>query len=204
MQCTWVVTEPGVEQERLHLVALTPGLPAACYYLGDKNVIGHYILTMNGVRIRSVTDIQHILHNYHAPEPEQLDSSAQDHATACVVWELIAESFDTNEASLDIVTHEASLDNVTQQVSFATSSPVEHTPLSWTTIFINGGGTDPCLAFEEMEWHLLVQLDDDIIAFVWSIFMASLTMDIKAPIDDIISFVQSTVALDLSPICPKF
>jgi hypothetical protein len=57
-----VVTEPNMDQDRLCLVALTPGLPAA-RYLGDKNVIGHYILTMNGVRIRGVTDIQHILHD---------------------------------------------------------------------------------------------------------------------------------------------
>jgi hypothetical protein len=62
---------------------------------------------MNGIRIRSVTDIQHILHDYHgdlddklgpafltgitilfgkpdsqAPEPDQLDFTVHDHATA--------------------------------------------------------------------------------------------------------------------------
>jgi hypothetical protein len=216
-----VVTESDMGQDQLCLVALTPGLPAA-HYLGDKNVIGHYILTMNGVQIPSVTDIQHILHNYHgdsdkkrgpayltgitilfgkpspaAPEPDQLDFTAQDHATAQVVWALIAESFDTNEVSLS---NDASLNNTFKQVS-----TVKHAELSLTTSFINGGGTNPRLAVEEMEWHLHPQPDDDIIAFVRSILTTSLTMDVDAPIDDIIvAFVQSIMALDLSPICPKF
>jgi hypothetical protein len=131
----------------------------------------------------------------NAPEPEQLEFTAQDHATACVVWALIAESFDTNEASLN---------NATQQVSFATSSPPKHTALSLTTTFINGGGTDLQLALEELERHLLPQPYDDIVAFVRSILTTSLTMDIEATLDDIIAFVQSSMALDLSPIRPKF
>jgi hypothetical protein len=215
-----VVSEPDMDQEWLCLAALTPGLPAACY-LGDKNIIGHYILTMNGVQIQSITDIQRILHNYHgnsdkkrgpayptgitilfgkpspaAPEPDQLDFTAQDHATAQVVRALIAESFDMNEVSLN---NDASLNNTVEQVS-----TIEHTESSLTTSFINGGGIDPRLAIEEMEWHLRPQPDDDIIAFVRSILMTSLTMDIGAPIDDIITFVQSIVALDLCPIFPKF
>jgi hypothetical protein len=170
-----VVTEPDMDQDQLRLVALTPGLPAACY-LGDKNVIGHYILTMNGVQICSITDIQHILHNFHgdsdkkhgpayltgirilfrkpapaAPEPDQLDFTAQDHATAQVVWALIAESFDTNEVSLS---NDTSLNNTFEQVPTA-----KHTELSLTTSFINGRGTNPQLAVEEMEWHLCPQLD---------------------------------------------
>jgi hypothetical protein len=81
-------------------------LPAA-KYLGNKNLLGHIIITMNGIRICSVTDIQHILHDYHGnldekeglafltgitilsrkpdnqpPEPDQLDFTAHDHATA--------------------------------------------------------------------------------------------------------------------------
>jgi hypothetical protein len=58
------VTEADPNFEQLQLVALTPGLPAA-RYLGDKNLLGHIIITMNGIRIRSVTNIQHILHDYH-------------------------------------------------------------------------------------------------------------------------------------------
>jgi hypothetical protein len=101
-----VVTEADPNLEQLRLVALTPGLPAA-RYLGDKNVLGHIIITMNGIRTCSVTDIQHILHDYHfdpddkrgpafltgitilfgkpdnkAPEPDHLDFTAHDHATA--------------------------------------------------------------------------------------------------------------------------
>jgi hypothetical protein len=211
-----VVTEPDMDQDRLCLVALTPSLPAACY-LGDKNVIGHYILAMNGVQIRSITDIQHILHNFHgnsdkkrgpayltgitilfgkpspaAPEPDQLDFTAQDHATARVVWAL-----NTNEVSL--CNDASSLNNTVEQVS-----TLKHTESSLTTSFINGRGTDPRLAIEEMEWHLRRQPDDDIIAFVRSILRTSLTMDVGAPIDDIIAFVQSIMASDLSPICPKF
>jgi hypothetical protein len=37
-----------------------------------------------------------------------------------------------------------------------------------TTSFINGGGTNPRLTVEEMEWHLRPQPDDDIIAFIVS------------------------------------
>jgi hypothetical protein len=101
-----VVTEADPNFEQLRVVALTPGLPAA-RYLGNKNILGHIIITMNGIRIRSVTDRQHILHDYHggldekegpafltgiailfqkpdnrAPEPDQLDCTAHDHATA--------------------------------------------------------------------------------------------------------------------------
>jgi hypothetical protein len=48
----------------LKLVSLTPGSPAE-RHLADKNVIGFYIISMNGIRIRTVSDIQLILHNYH-------------------------------------------------------------------------------------------------------------------------------------------
>jgi hypothetical protein len=58
-----VVTEADPNFEQLRLVASTPGLPAA-RYLGDKNILGHIIITMNGIRIHK-SDIQHILHDYH-------------------------------------------------------------------------------------------------------------------------------------------
>jgi hypothetical protein len=55
-----VVTEADPNFEQLRLVALTPGLPAA-RYLGDKNVLGHIIITMNGIRICSVTNITTVI-----------------------------------------------------------------------------------------------------------------------------------------------
>jgi hypothetical protein len=103
------VTEADSNFEQFRLVALTPGLPAA-RYLGNKNLLGHIIITMNYIRIRSVANIQHILHDYHsdldenqgpafltgitilfgkqdklAPEPDQLNFTAHDHAIASVV-----------------------------------------------------------------------------------------------------------------------
>ena len=76
-------------------------------------MIGFYVLSINGVRIRTVTDIRMILHDYHDPdgkrgpayltgvtilfgvadrnllEPDQIEFSEQDHATARVVWSII-------------------------------------------------------------------------------------------------------------------
>jgi hypothetical protein len=59
-----VVTEEDKLYERLKLILLTPGSPAE-RYLANKNGLGYYILMMNGVRIRSVSDIRLILHDYH-------------------------------------------------------------------------------------------------------------------------------------------
>ena len=91
--------------ERLRLVSLTPGSPAE-RHLANKNVIGYYILSMNGVHVRSVADIRLILHDYHNvddkrgpayltgitilfgvaqesdPDPDQIPFNKQDHATA--------------------------------------------------------------------------------------------------------------------------
>jgi hypothetical protein len=51
-----LVTKCDPDYEQLLLVGLTPGSPAE-RHLTDKNVIGHYILRINSIHIRSVTDI---------------------------------------------------------------------------------------------------------------------------------------------------
>jgi hypothetical protein len=100
-----LVTDRDPDYERLLLAGLTPESPAE-RFLTDKSVIGNYILSINGVRIRCVTDIRHILDDYHdpkvtrgpahltgvtilfgiasdiPPEPDHIKLSAQDHATA--------------------------------------------------------------------------------------------------------------------------
>jgi hypothetical protein len=43
-----VVTDEDHRFNRLKLVSLTPGSPAECH-LADKNVIGYYIISMNGI-----------------------------------------------------------------------------------------------------------------------------------------------------------
>ena len=62
-----VVTEDDRHFDRQRLISLTPGSPAE-RHLANKNVLGYYILSMNGVRIRSVSDIRLILHDYHDPD----------------------------------------------------------------------------------------------------------------------------------------
>jgi hypothetical protein len=99
---------------RLKLVSLIPGSPAE-RQLATKNIIGYYIISINGVCIHSVSNIRLILSNYHnldyakrgpayltgvtilfgivqpeAPDPDQMEFSKQDHATARVVWSIVA------------------------------------------------------------------------------------------------------------------
>jgi hypothetical protein len=215
-----VVTEADPIFEQLRLVTLTPGSPAA-RYLGDKNVLDHIIITMNGIRIRSITDIQHILHDYHgnlddkrgpafltgitilfgkpdntAPEPDHLDFTAHDYATARVVWALIAES--SNDA----------LENLTPSPTVSHLSTSSHSigDQSHSDKFYHatGGGTDAQKAIDEMDKALFPQPDDDIIAYIQSIIVSSMDLDDDVPLDDIIAFVQSIMASDLNPICPKF
>ena len=54
------VTEEDRRFERLRLISLTPGSPAE-RHLANKNLLGYFILSMNGVRIRSVSDIRLLL-----------------------------------------------------------------------------------------------------------------------------------------------
>jgi hypothetical protein len=67
-----------------------------------------------------------------------------------------------------------------------------------------GGGTNPLKAIDEMDKALLPQPDDNIIAYIWSIIVSSMDLHANVPRDDIIAFIQSIMALDLNPICPKF
>jgi hypothetical protein len=69
---------------------------------------------------------------------------------------------------------------------------------------VTGGGTDPQKATVEMDKTLLPQPDGDIIAYIRSIIVSSMDLYVDVPLDDIIAFVQSIMALDLNPICPKF
>jgi hypothetical protein len=206
-----LVTERDPDYERLLLVALMPGSPAE-RFLTDKNVIGHYILNINGISIRSVTNIRHILDNYHdpkasrgpahlsgitilfgivtdtPPEPEHIEFLAQDHATARVVWSLIASS------SLE------SLDNETKPSAVARLGSV---PL--THVHVTGrGGMDPRLANEEMRRRLRPPPDDDVVEYVRSIIISALTFEMDIPLEDITAFVQSIMESDLNPVCPKF
>jgi hypothetical protein len=205
-----LVTDRDPDYERLLLVGLTPGSPAE-RFLTNKNVIGHYILSINGVRIRSVTDIWHILDDYHdpkvtrgpahltgvtilfgiasdiPPEPDHIEFSAQDHATARVVWSLIAS------LSLE------SLDNETTKPAVAslTSVPPTH-------VHVTGGRMDPRLVNEEMRLRLRLPPDDDVVEYVRAIIISALTLKTDIPLDDIVAFVQSIMASDLNPVCPKF
>jgi hypothetical protein len=46
--------------------------------------------------------------------------------------------------------------------------------------------------------------DKDIIVYIRSIIVSSMDLIVGNLLNDIIAFVQSIMALDLSPICPKF
>jgi hypothetical protein len=104
-----VVTDEDHRFDQLKLVLLTPSSPSE-RYLANKNIIGYYIISMNGIQIRSINDIRLILHDYHQidekrgpayltgvtilfgiahitdPEPYQIEFSKNDHAMARVVW----------------------------------------------------------------------------------------------------------------------
>jgi hypothetical protein len=55
-----------------------------------------------------------------------------------------------------------------------------------------------------MDEALLPQPDEDIIAYIRSIIVFSMDLDVDILLDDIIAFAQSIMASDLNPICPKF
>jgi hypothetical protein len=157
-----LVTSEDQRYERLKLVSLTPGSPAE-RHLAHKNVIGYYIISINGVRIRSVRDIRLILSSYHnlddtkrgpayltgvtilfgiaqqeAPDPDQMEFSEQDHATAQVVWSILAS---TELESLDNDAHE--VDAILLQDEHLPADAFEERKPA-------GGGTDPRFAKSEM------------------------------------------------------
>jgi hypothetical protein len=106
-----------------------------------------------------------------APEPDQLDFTAHDHATAQVVWALIAES--SNKA----------LENLTPSPTIAhiSSSSTQDDCYRATR-----GGTNPLKATDEMDKALLPQPDNDIITYIRSITVSSMDLHAGIPLDDII------------------
>jgi hypothetical protein len=172
---------------------------------------------MNGIRIRTISDIRLILHDYHQldnscgpayltgitilfglldatkPEPDQLVFSEQDHATARAVWSIIAERSLANETTGDVCSLEVSI-----------PQKPEHHPAPIHQVQVTGGGTDPQLATLEMDMALQQPPDDDVIAYVRSIFTSSLHFNTDIPLEEITAFVASIMASDLNPVCPKF
>jgi hypothetical protein len=185
-----VVTEEDKHYERLKLISLTPGSPAE-RHLANKNVLGYYILMMNGVHIRLVSDIRLILHDYHehdevrgpayltgitilfgalqpnAPKPEQIEFSEQDHATARVVWSIIATA--SNEQS----EWQSPTTGMIPEI-IATEGTIHRA-------LVDGGGTDPRLADIEMRKALLPPPEDDTIAFVRSIIVSAIHLGTDIP-----------------------
>jgi hypothetical protein len=88
---------------------------------------------------------------------------------------------------------------------FPTQNLTHHlTQQNVARIHAHGGGTDPRLANMEMELALQPPPDDDVIAYVRSVITSSLHLSTDIPMKDIMAFVQSIMASDLNPICPKF
>jgi hypothetical protein len=195
-----VMTEADPNFEQLRIVALTPGLPAA-RYLGDKNLLGHIIITINGIRIHSVTDIQHILHDYHGDLDENKD------LLSSLVLLIFSESQILELQNLINLTLQSRIFQRCSQESHSISYYITNKSSSLTQndcYRVTGGGTDPQKATKEMDKALLPQPDNGIIAYIRSIIMSSMDLDADVPLDDVIAFVQSIMALDLNPICPKF
>jgi hypothetical protein len=153
---------------------------------------------MNGVRIRLVSDIRLILHNYHehdevrgpayltgttilfgalqpnAPEPEQIEFSEQDHATARVVWSIIATDLEAQ------IGPQLSRFKPSTADALATENAIRR-------VLVNGGGTDPRLANIEMRMALLPPPEDETIAFVCAIIISAIHLDTDIPLADIVA-----------------
>ena len=217
-----LVTKDDNNFGRLRLISLTPGSPAECH-LAHKNVLGFHILTINGVRIRTVTDIRMILHDYqepdwkrgpaylmgvtilfgvaaiNSPEPDQIEFSEQDHATARVVWSILGSSAlkqPTIEpqcaVAIDPSSHHGHDNHATTAIS------------AIEPLYMTGGGIDLQQAQYEMDKALCPPPDDETIAYVHSILTSSLHIHTDIPHHDIKTFVQSIMASDRQPSCPKF
>jgi hypothetical protein len=206
-----LVTSEDQRYKRLELVSLTPGSPAE-RQLANKNVIGYYIISINGVCIRSISDIGLILSDYHdlddtkrgpayltgvtilfgiaqqeAPDPDQMEFSEQDHATARVVWSILAS---TELESLANDAHEVDAIFLKNE-QLTTVDAVE-------TVNPARGGTDPRLAKSEMNHALIPPPDDEILAYVKAIVTSSLYLQTDVPMEDKVAFVQSIMASDLT------
>jgi hypothetical protein len=125
-----------------------------------------------------------------ASDPDQMEFSKQDHSTARVVWSIVATT------ELELLAHDA------HEVD-AISLKVEQ-PNAVERMKPNGGGTDPRLANIEMNHALLPPPDNKILAYVKAIMTSLLYLQTDVPMEDIAAFVQSIMASDLQPTCPKF
>jgi hypothetical protein len=92
-----------------------------------------------------------------------------------------------------------SLGNETTQAAVAslTSVPPTH-------VHVTGSGMDPRLVNEEMQLRLQPPPDDDVVEYIQAIIISALTLETDIPLNDIVAFVQSIMASDLNPVCPKF
>ena len=145
---------------------------------------------MNGIRIRSVADIQMILHDYHDmdvkrgpayitgitilfgvtqphdPDPDQILFSEQDHATARAVWSIIGSN--------DLATIKI------QEKVPAPSKTIISSSNTTTRVRITGGGTASHRAEQELRTALLPPPEEETIAYVQSIIAASLQFHLPA------------------------
>jgi hypothetical protein len=119
-----------------------------------------------------------------------MEFSKQDHATARVVWSIVAT---TELESLANDAHE--VDAIGLKVK--QSNAVER-------IKSNGGGTGPRLANIKMNHALLPPPDDEILVYVKAIVTSLLYLQTDVPMEDIVAFVQSIMASELQLACPKF
>jgi hypothetical protein len=125
-----------------------------------------------------------------APDPDQMEFSKQDHATARVVWSIVAttelESSANNAHEVDAIGLKVEQPNAVERIQ------------------PNRGGTDPRLANIEMNHALLPPPDNEILAYVKAIVTSSMYLQTDVLMEDIVAFVQSIMASDLQPTCPKF
>jgi hypothetical protein len=192
-----LVTSEDQQYERLKLVSLTPGSPAE-RQLANKNEIGYYIISINGVRIRSVSDIRLILSGYQnlddtkrgpayltgvtilfgiaqqeAPDPDQMEFSEQDHATARVVWSILAS---TELESLANDAHEVDAIFLKDEQLTTVDAGEAVNPA--------GGGTNPRLAKSEMNNALIPPPDDKTLAYVKAIVTSLLYLQTYVPMEE--------------------
>jgi hypothetical protein len=85
----------------------------------------------------------------------------------------------------------------------ATSQKPEYHPAPLHKVQVTGGRTDPRLATKEMDTALQQSPDDNVIAYVQSIFMLSLHFNTDILLKEITAFIMSIMASDLTPVCPK-
>jgi hypothetical protein len=97
----------------------------------------------------------------NAPEPEQIKFSEQDHATAWVVWSIIATDLEAQIGPQQSCFKPSTAD------ALATENAIRR-------VLVNGGETDLQLANIEMQMAL--PPEDETIAFVCSIIVSAISI----------------------------